>query len=78
MTSKPYSLNKTDFKTALRSALVFLAPLALIYFGQLTGTLQTAEHGISLNDFIPTQFTLGAIVLYVVNRLTDLIRKYIA
>ncbi len=72
------TLTKTDIQTANRSALIFVAPLALLYLTQVTGTLQTAGHVISLKDFIPTSFTTGAVALYVVNYLTNLIHKFIA
>jgi len=78
MASKPMSLNRTDVKNIFRSGLIFLAPVVLIYLGQITGALQTPGHIFNLNDFIPSTFTLGAMTLYCANRLTDIARKFIA
>ena len=67
-------VNKDDLKKWGRNLLVFLAPLAVIYLLQLYAVLQNGF--LSLTDFIPSQITLGAIELYVVNALLDLFRKF--
>ena len=76
--SKPMSLNKTDYKLIVRSGLIFLAPVVLIYLTQVTGALSVQGHEFSYKDLIPSTFTQGGMVLFVLNRITDIIRKYIA
>ncbi len=77
-TSKQYTLNSRDWKAALKRGLLFLAPLALIYINQVTGAIQQSGHSITLFDFIPSAFTWGAVSLYVLNRITDLINRFIS
>ncbi len=76
-TSKSYTLNKNDWRQALRRGALFLAPLALIYITQITGALQQEGYVFNVKDLIPSTFTQGAIVLYFFNRLTDLINRFI-
>lgn len=67
-------LNSADLKKWRLNLFRFLAPLSLVYLGQISMTLQ---HGaLGWVDFIPTPVTLGAIELYVVNALTDLVLKF--
>ena len=68
------SVNKADLQKWLSNALIFLAPLSLVYLGQLNAGLQDGIF--ELSDFIPTSVTIGAIQLYIVNALTDLVRKF--
>lgn len=75
--SKPMSLNKSDVKSVIRTGLVFLAPVLLMYLAQVTGALQTPNHRFSVNDFFPSTFTWGGIALYILNRITDLVKKFI-
>jgi len=72
------TLNKQDYKAVLRTGLIFLAPLGLIYLAQVTGALQVPNREFSLKDLVPSSFTIGAITLYVANRLTDILRKLVA
>lgn len=69
------SLTQTQRSKWINNTLIFLAPLGVIYFGAVAYTLQLPNHVFSLNDFIPSSFTIGAMVLYVVNSLFDLSRK---
>ena len=76
--SKPMSLNRTDMNNVFKTGIIFIAPVALIYFAQVTGALQVSNHTFSFGDLVPSSFTLGAMVLYIFNRLTDIIRKFVA
>ncbi len=75
--SQANTLTKTDWKQAARRGALFLAPLSLIYLTQITGALQQEGHTFVVRDLIPSTFTQGALVLYVANRLTDLINRFI-
>lgn len=67
-------VNKADLKQVVHNMVVFLAPLGVVYLLQISGVLQ---HGLlTLKDLIPTQATQGAIELYVVNSVMDLLRKF--
>lgn len=76
--SKPMSLNSTDMNNVLRSGLIFLSGLALMYITQIIGVIQTPNHLFSFGDLIPNTFTQGGMILYILNRLTDIIRKFVA
>ncbi len=53
-------VNETDLRKIARDTMIFLAAPALIYFGQLSGTL--AQNGVILfPDLVPTLLTIGAI-----------------
>ena len=68
------TVNITDLKQVLRNMVVFLAPLGLVYLLQLNGSLQNGS--LVLHDLLPTKATQGAIELYLVNTLLDLLRKF--
>lgn len=67
-------VNKADLRSVLHNMVVFLAPLGVIYLLQLSGTLQNGA--LSIKDFIPTPVTQGALELYVINAILDLLRKF--
>lgn len=69
-----FEMTKTNQRDWKRNTLIFLIPLGLIYLGQVQTVF---SDGFDLTGFIPTEFTMGAIVLYIVNTLTDLGRKYL-
>lgn len=72
------SMNKADWQSVLRTGLIFLAPLGLIYFGSIVTTLSDPRHILKLSDFMPNSFQVGAMVLYIMNRLLDICRKALA
>jgi len=57
------------------SALEWVAPLGLIYFGQIA--IYIAD-GFSVQDFIPNNALQGALALYVVNQLYGLSKRFSA
>ena len=75
MNSKSFDFNKEDFKKWLTNALLFLAPLILIYLSFVLDNLKAS--GFSLSIFIPNTLVYGAVSLYVLNAATDLVRKFL-
>lgn len=71
-------ITKTQLKDWQKNLLLFLIPLAVIYLTSVLAVLQQQGHVFSLEDLKLTQFTLGAIVLYIVNALLDLSRKFLS
>lgn len=65
----------SDVRKQLQAALVWLAPLVLVYVAQLQGTLQLNDH-LAWSDFAPTPVSLGAMQLYVVNQLFGLFNRW--
>lgn len=74
--SPQYTLTAADFRKWGTNLLIFLAPVALIYLLSVIATVNSA--GVSVAAFVPTTATVGAMVLYVLNGIVDLIRKYVA
>jgi len=68
-------LNENLAKKWLNNLLVFLAPLLVVYLGNIAIVLQQTGHIITFRDFMPNNTATGAIALYVVNGLLDYIRK---
>jgi len=75
MKSKKFSLNESDMKRWFYSALEWVAPLGLIYFGQIAVYI---ADGFALQDFIPNNALQGALALYVVNQLYGLSKRFSA
>ena len=73
MKSKRFSLNESDMKRWFYSALEWVAPLGLIYFGQIA--IYIAD-GFSVQDFIPNNALQGALALYIVNQLYGLSKRF--
>ena len=74
--SKKWQLNEADWSAAVRSAIIWLAPLGVLYFGAVIVNLQ--DLGFQWSDFALNDVTLGALVLYVVNQLFGLSRRLAA
>lgn len=69
------TLKKPEQKKWAHNLLVFLAPVGIIYVGQIVSLFSIENHVLALTDFIPNSFTQGAIVLYLGNSTLDYLRK---
>ncbi len=63
--SERFTLDRNDLTKWSRNALVFLAPALLVLVA-------------SIVKVVPTDFKYGAVVLYLLNLLVDLLRKFVA
>lgn len=72
------TLTKTNRNKWVRNLLLFTAPLGFMYITAVIGIIQLPDHQVSYKDFIPTKMVQGGLILYVLNALQDLLRKYIA
>ena len=61
--SKRWTLNKQDLLAWGKNALWFLAPTLVVFIP-------------SLVNLIPSDFKYAAIVIYILNRFVDLLRRY--
>ncbi len=73
-TSTQFSLNKADFVQWGKNLLIFLVPVALIYVLSVIASVNTSF--VSFASFIPNHVTVGAMTLYILNAVVDLLRKY--
>lgn len=74
--NQKFSLNAADVQRWIANLIVFLAPVALIYLAAVIATINSS--GISLASFAPNALTVGAMVLYVLNAVVDIIRKFVS
>lgn len=72
--SPRWKINKEDIDKWLLGLRDFLVPLSFIYVMQVFASVQNGP--LSLNDLIPTQLTVGAIELYILNAIVGLYRKF--
>ena len=63
--SNKFSLNAQDLNNWVRNTIIFLAPALLALFASIQGSL-------------PKEATSGIVALYILNVLTDLLKKYVA
>ncbi|MCR4291099.1 MAG: hypothetical protein NUV86_12660 [Candidatus Scalindua sp.] len=63
--SKRWSWNDADTKAALNQALVFLTPTLLVLIPSIIG-------------IIPTEWKYGAVIVYLLNRVVDVLRRWYA
>lgn len=74
--SPKYSINNIDIQRWFRNLVAFLAPVSLIYLLAVISVVNTA--GVSIEAFVPNQIVVGAMFLYVLNAIVDIIRKFLA
>ncbi len=72
--SKRFQIREEDLKRVGRNALIFFAPLAVIYLTSVATEIQ--KDGFSWEDFKPNLVVVGAMILYVINVLLDFFRKW--
>lgn len=58
-----------------KNLLVFIAPVAIVYVVSVIGIINAHNGAVSLQDAIPTPFTLGAMTLYILNSALDYLKK---
>lgn len=75
--SQAYTLSGVDFQKWTHNLFVFLAPVALIYLAFIAAAIAAANGAFSFAELVPNQIVIGAMVLYVLNALTDIIRKFV-
>lgn len=69
------TLNKVNQGKFLHNALVFLAPVLILYLTTVVGTISPNGHVFGLMDFVPSTFTQGGITLWFLNTALDYLRK---
>ena len=72
--SPRWSLNKEDIRKWGINALIFIAPVGIIYLSSVSGAI--GDLGFTWSDFRITPTVAGAMTLYVINVLLDVFRKF--
>lgn len=68
-------LDNTQTNKFQKNLLTFLIPLAVLYLGQITATLNVQGNVIDAADFIPSSVTLGGMMYYIMSSLIDYKKK---
>lgn len=75
MESKRFTINQEKASKILKNSLLFLAPVAILY---LVFVQVKLGDGFDVQDLVPTKEVIGGMVLYVINTLLDILRKFVA
>lgn len=69
------TLNKTQQNKVVHNALVFLAPVGILYLTTVIGVISVDGHLFSLMDFVPNATARGGFILWILNSALDYLRK---
>lgn len=73
-------VNKKDLSSWFWGSVDYLKPfavaIALMYLAPIMLVLGAQGHVVTINDFIPSEMTKGAIVLYIVSQIYGLLKKF--
>lgn len=69
-----------DFKAAIQRGIIFLSPLVALYLAPIIAIIAEGVANntfvFTLSLFIPSQVMIGAMILYVLNRLWDGVNRF--
>jgi len=71
-----FTLTPLDLEKWLHNLIIFLIPVITLYLIQVIATLSTHGHIIHINDLIPSEVTVGGMILYIFNGVLDILRKF--
>ena len=71
--SPQLTMSALDWKKWVVDALYFILPIAAIYLAYVQINMQD---GAAWRDFIPNNVTITAMVVYIINTLQNLLRKF--
>lgn len=74
--SEAYMLSVQDLQKWGKNLALFLIPVLSIYIASVVAAINGSNGAISLVDFLPDPITVGAMVLYILNGITDLLKKF--
>ena len=72
---EPITLTKDNRNKWGSNLLTFLAPVGIVYIVAVIGIINANNGAVQLTDLIPTPFTWGAALLYILNSALDYLRK---
>lgn len=76
MKSNRWQFNIEDYQSWVKNALWFTAPVILIYLVSVLTLITQPEHTMRLVDFVPSEATKTAVVVWLLNRAVDFFRRY--
>lgn len=79
--SKSFSMTKTDWNGLVDQAIIFSIPICLMYLTpitiSITEAMESGKFVFSWDYFVPSQIVVGGIILFLVNRVLDFLRRYV-
>lgn len=75
MKSKRFQLTRRDLESWGKTALLFIAPVAILYFTFVIEQINV--DGFQPKDFIPNVLVQGAMIVYVLNEILAFFKKWI-
>lgn len=76
MNNKKWQFNIADYQAWVKNALWFTAPVILIYLVSVSLLVTEPGHIMKLVDFVPSEATKTAVVVWTLNRAVDFFRRY--
>lgn len=67
-------LKELNWSKWLKNTGLFITPVVLLYFVFVQNNM---TDGFETTDFVPTKEVIGAMVLYVINVIIDLLKKFL-
>lgn len=71
-------ITNTQVKDWKRNLLVFLAPVGIMYLVSVVGLMSANNNMFDPRYFIPSAMVQGGIILYVLNGILDILRKFLS
>lgn len=75
-TSEKWRLDWADMEKWTKNTMLFLVPVLVLYLGSVVANINL--DGFSWSDFALNDVIVGSMVLYVLNTILDLLRKFTA
>lgn len=72
---EPVTLTKPNQNKFVSNLITFLAPVGIVYIVAVIGIINANNGAFKPSDLIPTSFTYGAGLLYLLNSALDYLRK---
>lgn len=72
---EPITLTKPKQNKWVSNLRDFLAPVGIVYIVAIIGIINSNGGAVKFADLIPTPFTYGAMLLYILNSALDYLRK---
>ena len=75
--SDKFELTKSDWKKQGKAAVVWSAPVLLMYLSAVLGVLQVEGHTWNIQDLIPSSYTVGGIIVWALSQVQGIILRWV-
>ncbi len=74
MKSVKWTMNQEERNKVIKNSVTFASPVVLIYLGFVLSAVQS--NGFQISDLIPSSEAVTVIVLWIINTLIDVLKKF--